>query len=112
MSMTFHAMAEAARAPADFAANLSRCRNETNAVPFDRSLPELANADTIKHGIEFSPPDIVSRRAVTWDGMAAEAVHTTRRCKIEARFCAPVHLLALFESGERSDGFTFVAGLP
>jgi AraC family transcriptional regulator len=115
MSMTFYAMTEAARAPADFPANLSRLRGRddtTAAVPFDCALHESENTDAIKHGVEFSPPDIVQRRAVTWDGMAAEAVHTTRRCKIESRFCAPVHLLALFESGERSDGITFVEGLP
>src|SRR6267154_2546479 len=44
--------------------------------------------------------------------MAAEAVHTTKRCRIECRFRAPVHLLALFEAGERSEGSTFVEGLP
>jgi AraC family transcriptional regulator len=75
-----------------------------------RPLPK--QFDAITAGIQFSPSEIVTRRAVTWDGMAAEAVHTTKRCRIECRFRAPVHLLALFEAGERSEGSTFVEGLP
>jgi hypothetical protein len=38
--------------------------------------------------------------------------HGTEPRKIEVRFHAPVHLLALFEEGARSDGFTCVEGLP
>jgi hypothetical protein len=44
--------------------------------------------------------------------MAAETAKATEPCKIEVRFHAPVHLLALFEEGERSNGFTCVEGLP
>jgi AraC family transcriptional regulator len=44
--------------------------------------------------------------------MAAEIVQATSREKIELRFRGPLHLLALCEQGMRSDGDTFVEGLP
>src|SRR5258708_39582899 len=46
------------------------------------------------------------------DGMAAEIVQATRREKQEFRFRAPLHLLAVCDQGIRSDGDTFVEGLP
>jgi AraC family transcriptional regulator len=60
----------------------------------------------------MSPADTVNRRGATWHSMAAEAVAVTRHGWIESRFRAPVHMLALFESGARSDGYTCVEGLP
>jgi AraC family transcriptional regulator len=74
--------------------------------------PGQPKFDAITSLIEFSPAEIVRRHAVTWDGMAAETVRVTKHERIECRFRAPVHLLAVFESGERSEGFTFVEGLP
>src|SRR6266404_3904070 len=62
--------------------------------------------------VEVYPPDIVKRRTVAWDGMTAEIVQATRREKIEYRFRAPFHLLAVCEQGVRDDGDTFVEGLP
>jgi AraC family transcriptional regulator len=62
--------------------------------------------------MEISSSDVVVRHALTWHGMAVEAVHATRQCRIECRFRAPIHLLALFEEGTRKDGSTFVEGLP
>ena len=50
--------------------------------------------------------------AVTWNGMAAEIVQATRRQGTEYRFRAQRHLLAVYEQGVRSDGDTFVEGLP
>ena len=44
--------------------------------------------------------------------MAAEIVQVTRSNRIESRFCAPVHLLAVYERGMRQEGETFVEGLP
>ena len=49
---------------------------------------------------------------VTWHGMAAEIVQTTRRERLKFRFRAPLHLLVVCEQGMRSDGDTFVEGLP
>ena len=62
--------------------------------------------------VEISPPDSVERRTASWPGMAAEIVQVTRSNRIESRFCAPVHLLALYERGMRQEGETFVEGLP
>jgi AraC family transcriptional regulator len=109
------------------------------ATPFDRSSPQIhldrpsrfpasyriatdrghrnrscdrPVTDVIEPAVEISPADVVKRRAVTWDGITAEIVQATRRGKIEYRFRAPYHLLALCEQGARSDGDTFVEGAP
>jgi AraC family transcriptional regulator len=73
----------------------------------DRSAVNATN-----HAVEVYPPDIVRRCTVAWDGMAAEIVQATRSEKMEFRFRAPLHLLAVYEQGIRSDGQTFVDGLP
>jgi len=69
-------------------------------------------ADANKYAVEVYPPDVVRRRAVAWDGLAAEVVQATRREKLEFRFRAPLHLLTVCDQGIRSDGDTFVEGLP
>jgi AraC-like DNA-binding protein len=66
----------------------------------------------IDAGVEISPADSAKRRAVAWDGMAAEIVQATRRERIEFRFRAPRHMLIVYEQGARRDGETFVEGLP
>jgi AraC family transcriptional regulator len=72
----------------------------------DRSLVHPTNA------VEVYPPDIVKRSTMAWDGMAAEIVQATRSEKIEFRYRAPLHLLAVYDQGIRNDGETFVDGLP
>src|ERR1700730_2692454 len=69
-------------------------------------------ADETNHGVQVYPADVVKRRTVTWDGMAAEIVQATRREKMELRYRGPLHLLAVCDQGMRSDGDTFVEGLP
>jgi len=64
------------------------------------------------HAVEVYPADVVKRNAVTWDGMAAEIVQATRRERLEFRFRGARHLLVLCEQGVRSEGDTFVEGLP
>jgi AraC family transcriptional regulator len=62
--------------------------------------------------VEISPSHIVKRRAVSWDGMAAEFVQATQHEKIEYHFFhARRHLLVVYEQGVRRDGETFVDGL-
>src|SRR3981081_419678 len=68
--------------------------------------------DAITSLIQFSPAESIRRHSVSWDGVVAETVHVTKHARIECRFRAPVHMLAVFEAGERSDGCTFVEGLP
>jgi AraC family transcriptional regulator len=66
----------------------------------------------IDSGVSIHPSDIVRRRTMSSHGMAAEIVQVTRRDKIECRFRAPLHLLAVYDRGLRRDGETFVEGLP
>jgi AraC family transcriptional regulator len=62
--------------------------------------------------VEITPPDSVERRSASWPGMAVEIVQATGSDRTESRFCAPVHLLAVYERGIRHEGETFVEGLP
>jgi AraC-like DNA-binding protein len=77
-----------------------------------RVPPGQPRFDAMASLVEFSPPEIVRRHTLRWDGVAAETVQVTKHHRIESRFRARVHMLAMFESGERSDGFTCVEGLP
>ena len=74
--------------------------------------PQWMKNDTTRQTVEVYPPDIVHRRWVRWGGIAAEIVRATRRERLEFHFRAPVHLLAVCDQGVRSDGDTFVEGLP
>jgi AraC family transcriptional regulator len=65
-----------------------------------------------KRAVEISPPEIVKRRILRWDGMAAETVQAIARKTIAFRFRAPLHLLVAWEQAARSDGESFVEGLP
>jgi AraC family transcriptional regulator len=76
-----------------------------------RNVRQFAVA-TEKRAVEISPPEIVKRRILRWDGMAAETVQATARKTIAFRFRAPLHLLVAWEQAARSDGESFVEGLP
>src|SRR5258707_233512 len=78
----------------------------------NQARQHCAATDMVHPIVDISPSDSVKRRTATWPGMAAEIVEATRRDRIESRFCAPVHLLALYERGVRQDGGTIVEGLP
>src|SRR5580658_8366164 len=69
-------------------------------------------ANAVHPLVQISPSDGVERRTASWPGMAAEIVHATRSERLESRFCAPVHLLTVYERGIRLKGETFVEGLP
>jgi AraC family transcriptional regulator len=69
-------------------------------------------ADAIHPVVEISPSEAVTRLTVTGHGMAAESVRSTSRSKIQHHFRAPMHMLVMYEKGERRDGETFVEGLP
>jgi AraC family transcriptional regulator len=74
--------------------------------------PHRVASNTVHPIVEISPPDSVERRTASWPGMAAEIVQATRSDRIESRFRAPLHLLAVYERGMRHEGETFVEGLP
>jgi AraC family transcriptional regulator len=77
-----------------------------------RHPPHGAAPDQVDPMVEISPSGIVRRRTAIWPGMAAEIVQATRHDRIEFRFRAPVHLLAVYERGVRQEGRTFIEGLP
>jgi AraC family transcriptional regulator len=83
-----------------------------HAEPQAQSSAHRSMVNASKHAVEVFPPDIVRRHAVAWDGMAAEIVQATRPERMEFRFRAPLHLLAVYEQGLRSDAETVVDGLP
>src|ERR1700761_4495009 len=62
--------------------------------------------------VQVHPADAVTRRVVTTERMAAEIVQATRRERIEVRFRAPFHLLVIHDQASRSDGDTYIEGLP
>ena len=80
--------------------------------PRGHHLRDRPLVDATGQAVEIYPPDVVQRRAVSWGGIAAEIVQATRREKLEFRFRAPLHLLTVCDQGVRSDGDTFVEGLP
>jgi len=94
---------------ASYAAFDPKTGNPPRYAPRPRDRPVVRPAG---HAVEVDPSDAVKRRAVSWGGIAAEIVQATRREKLEFRFRAPLHLLAICERGMRSDGDTFVEGLP
>jgi AraC family transcriptional regulator len=68
--------------------------------------------ETRHPAVQVHPADVVTRRIVTTDRMAAEIVQVTRRERIEFRFRAPFHLLVIHDQASRSDGDTYIEGLP
>jgi AraC family transcriptional regulator len=87
-------------------------RGREYTEPRVHSKPDRPMVGAANHAVEVHPPHLVRRRTVAWHGMAAEIVHVTRPEKIEFRFRAPLHLLAVHEQGIRRDGATFVDSLP
>jgi len=84
------------------------CTDRNQAHPLNHST----TAATISSVVQISPPDAVSRRGVSWPGMAGESVQANRRGRINFHFCAPVHMLAMYERSVRHEGGTFIQGLP
>ena len=81
--------------------------------PHASRLPDRdATTDLIHPAVTISPPEVATRRTLTGHGMAAESVQSATRNKVQYRFRAPMHLLVMYEKGERRDGETFVEGLP
>jgi len=77
-----------------------------------RRLYQRAAADMADPVVHISPPEAVKRRSATWPGMRAEIVQANRRGRINFRFCAPVHMLVMYERSVRHEGGTSIQGLP
>jgi AraC family transcriptional regulator len=101
---------------ANFPLSLERRADRAHVERADRNQAHPPHhrvaANMVYPIVEISPPDGVERRTTSWPGMAAEIVQVARSNRIESRFCAPVHLLAVYERGMRQEGETFVEGLP
>jgi AraC family transcriptional regulator len=85
---------------------------ERGCIPHSRRQQEQFAVAVDKQAVKIFPPEIVKRRILIWDGMATETVQATARKTIAFRFRAPLHLLVAWEQAVRSDGESFVEGLP
>jgi hypothetical protein len=65
-----------------------------------------------RSSVDFSPPEIISRRSAALPGVHLETVQVMRYTPFEYGFRAPCHLLIAAELAERYEGETFVEGLP
>src|ERR1700682_4765740 len=91
----------------------TRLHAESHADPNEaRQLHHRTAPETAYPVVEMPPGGAVSRRSVAWPGMAGEIVQVTQRGRIQFRFCAPVHMLAMYERSVRHDGGTLIQGLP
>ena len=82
--------------------------------PFSNEPARLHNqysSDRTTATVRISSSDTVTRRTVVCRGVTVEIIQALRPDRIECCFCAPVHLLVLYEQGVRGDGETFVQGL-
>jgi AraC family transcriptional regulator len=77
-----------------------------------RQLDDQVPADVIHPVVEISPREAVERLIITGHGMTAESIRSTSRGKVQHQYRAPMHMLVMYEKGERRDGETFVEGLP
>jgi AraC family transcriptional regulator len=67
---------------------------------------------TAHPAVQIFPSQAVSRRGAAWRGLGGEIVQVTQRARVQFRFCAPVHMLAMYERSVRHEGDTLVQGLP
>jgi AraC family transcriptional regulator len=74
--------------------------------------PQLPESNPLGAEVQISPIDAVKRHRVAGHGMLAESVYAPIRSKIEFRFNAPVHLLAMYDDGSRREGETLIDELP
>jgi AraC family transcriptional regulator len=89
-------------------------RDDHGSSIFDpaRQLDSHVAAKAIHPVVEISPSGAVTRLTVTGNGMAADSVRSTGRTKVQHHYRAPMHMLVMYEKGERREGETFVEGLP
>lgn len=79
------------------------------ALPNSR-LKDQSSADE-QRSVAVAPSDRVVRRSMSWDGAIAETVECPADQEVVFQFNAPMHLLVVYEQGERTSGETSVHGL-
>jgi hypothetical protein len=99
--MSLHTANTVSRAPgnrdappyAAISRSLGRLAHEWHDEPLDYDRGHLLHDRTkpgaLNAAVEFTPSEVVKRRALTWPGMAAETAHLTENCRIESRFRLP-----------------------
>jgi AraC family transcriptional regulator len=73
-----------------------------------RSLVDGDSCDAGGRALDVHPAHAVHRRAVAWEDIRAEIIQSVAHEKMEFRFCAPCHLLLVYEEGVRDEGETRV----
>ncbi|HWS61719.1 MAG TPA: AraC family transcriptional regulator [Steroidobacteraceae bacterium] len=81
----------------------------------DRNASRQSSHGTACHPEEqlaqVSPRDAVRRQSESWPGMTVEIVQANRRGRIDYRYCAPRHMLVVYERGVRHAGCTVIESL-
>jgi len=107
--------ADSPKSPASLAAShvsVSDADDE-QADTYPTAILDSVNTVNVTHPtVEIWPPEAAKRRTVSGRGVTVEDVQSTGRGKIQYRFRAPIHLLVVYERGERRCGDSFVEGLP
>ena len=87
--------------------------DDAQADTYPTAILDSGNTVNVTHPtVEIWPPEAAKRRTVSGRGVTVEDVESTARGKIQYRFRAPIHLLVIYEMGERHCGDSFVEGLP
>jgi len=87
-------------------------KEDQQLEPFGISSTDRFADELVCPVVEICPANVVRRRSLAWGGIVAEIVQATSHDKVEYRFHAPVHLLAIYDHAVRREGETFVEGLP
>src|SRR5262249_31014211 len=87
--------------------------DDKQADTYPTAILDSGNTVNVTHPtVQIWPPEAAKRRTVRGRGVTVEDVQSTGRGKIQYRFRAPIHLLVIYERGERRSGDSFVEGLP
>ena len=105
--------ADSPKSPAPPAAGQVSASDAERAETYPTAILDSGNTVNATHPtVEIWPPEAAKRRTVSGRGVTVEDVQSTGRGKIQYRFRAPIHLLVIYERGERRSGDSFVEGLP
>jgi AraC family transcriptional regulator len=77
-----------------------------------RSATNVAMNHIVCSMVKIAPAEAIRRRKLAWHGMAAESVEAPGQNRIEYRFQASVHMLAMYDQGIRRGGETAIEGTP
>jgi AraC family transcriptional regulator len=62
--------------------------------------------------IRITPAETVRRHKKAWHGVTVESIEAPGHCRMEYRYHAPIHMLAMYAQGIRRGGETAIEGLP